>query len=87
MVRPKVQYSRPLGVLIFSNVAPFEKSLDTPDVGGALLAFLCFVDDFLLTLLTSLKRKEHLENSQNILICVGQSVYKSHLELLHIILK
>ena len=24
--------SRPLGVLIFSNVAPFEKSLDTPAV-------------------------------------------------------
>ena len=33
MVRSKVNYvHRPLGVSIFSNVAPFEKSLDTPDV-------------------------------------------------------
>ena len=31
MVRPKVNYvDRPLAVSIFSNVAPFEKSLDTP---------------------------------------------------------
>ena len=33
MVRSKVNYvRRPLGVSIFSNVAPFEKGLDTPDI-------------------------------------------------------
>ena len=35
MVRPKVNYvDRPLAVSIFSNVAPFEKSLDTPVLRG-----------------------------------------------------
>ena len=32
-VQPKVNYiDRPLAVSIFFNVAPFEKSLDTPDL-------------------------------------------------------
>ena len=33
MVRPKAHYvDRPLAISIFSNVAPFEKSLDTPEL-------------------------------------------------------